>query len=77
MYIAFVGEDKRLDSWIPESALGDEVAVPGPSRLPLKVCFRIDDADARMELLWIWAMGEHRLLGTIRNGHRQIENMRK
>lgn len=33
-YISFVGEDKRLDEWVPASALGDEVAAPGPSRIP-------------------------------------------
>ncbi|KAL1408067.1 hypothetical protein Q8F55_004864 [Vanrija albida] len=33
-YISFVGEDKRLDTWVPASALGEEVAAPGPSRLP-------------------------------------------
>jgi hypothetical protein len=33
-YISFVGEDKRLDEWVPASALGEEVRGPGPSRLP-------------------------------------------
>lgn len=36
VYIAFVGQDKRLDSWISEAALGEEVAVPGPSKLPIR-----------------------------------------
>lgn len=32
-YVTFAGEDKRLDAWIPSSALGAEVAAAGPSRL--------------------------------------------
>jgi hypothetical protein len=28
-YISFPGEDKRLDSWIRESEVGEEVVVPG------------------------------------------------
>lgn len=31
-YISFVGEDKRLDTWVPASALGDEIPAAGPSR---------------------------------------------
>lgn len=31
-YISFVGEDKRLDTWVPASVLGDEIPAPGPSR---------------------------------------------
>ncbi|CAK9784122.1 acyl-CoA N-acyltransferase [Cutaneotrichosporon oleaginosum] len=35
VYISFPGEDKRLDAWIPLSAVGDEVVEAGPSRVAL------------------------------------------
>jgi hypothetical protein len=28
-YISFLGEDKRLDTWIRESDVGEEVVMPG------------------------------------------------
>lgn len=38
-YISFVGEDKRLDTWVPASALGDEIPAAGPSRTNGQVSF--------------------------------------
>lgn len=38
-YISFKGQDKRLDTWVPETEIGEQVieeAVAGPSSLPMK-----------------------------------------
>lgn len=34
VYITFVGQDKRLDCWVPSSDLAQEVIAAGPSRIP-------------------------------------------
>lgn len=38
VYISFVGEDKRLDAWVPISSVGEEVALAGPSRVKVSRC---------------------------------------